>query len=76
MSISMCFHVLRAVQGRFINELIMLKGKCKKWEQKYEIVYERPCLSTFFGEMNPTNFAAKKLAVMSMLAGSVFLYVF
>ncbi|SVB39478.1 uncharacterized protein METZ01_LOCUS192332 [marine metagenome] len=24
--------------------------------------------------MNPTNIAAKKLAVMSMLAGSVFLY--
>jgi hypothetical protein len=51
----------------------MLMGKCKKWEQKYEIVYEGLCLNTFFGEMNPTNFAGKKLAVMSKLAGSVFL---
>ena len=50
----------------------MLKGKCKKWEQKYEIVYEVLCLLTFFEEMNPTIIAAKKLAVMSMLLGSVF----
>ena len=27
----------------------------------------------FFGEMNPTNIAANKLVVMSILAGSVFL---
>ena len=45
----------------------MLKGKCKKWEQKYEIVYEGLCLHTFFGEMNPTIIAAKKLAVMSIV---------
>ncbi|GIT02956.1 MAG: hypothetical protein CM1200mP28_02150 [Deltaproteobacteria bacterium] len=50
------FHVLpvpRVVQGLFINVLNMLKGKCKKWEQKYEIVYEGLCFKTFFGKMNP-----------------------
>ena len=52
----------------------MLKGKCKKWDQKYEIVYEVLCLPTFFEEMNPTIIAAKKLAVMSMLLGLVFFY--
>jgi len=52
----------------------MLKGKCKKWEQKYEIVYEGLFLNTFFVEINPTIIAAKKLAVMSMLVGLVFFY--
>ncbi len=70
MSTSTSCHVLRVVPGLFINVLSMLKGKCKKWVQKYEIVFEVLCLHTFFGEINLTNFTAKKWAVMSMLAGS------
>ena len=35
----------------------MLKGECKKWEQKYEIVYDGQNLNTFLGEMSPLNIA-------------------
>ena len=52
----------------------MLKGKCKKWVQKYEIAFEGLCLHTFFGEMNTTNIAAKKLVVISTLVCAEFLY--
>ena len=61
MSTSTCCHVPRVVPDLFINVLIMLKVDCKKWEQKYEIVYDRQNLNTFFGEMNPSNIACVEI---------------
>ena len=44
----------------------MLKEKCKKWEQKYETVYDDLNFITFFQDMSPKTFAAIEIGSNSV----------
>ena len=51
----------------------MLKGKCKKWEQKYEIVFNDLNFIIFIQEMIPMNFATIEIGsnAVRMIVGEL-----